>query len=169
MHGETSCSRTGRSHGTACGRWQAVSGKSKTYADDERTWEVGQFRSTAEVSEQSRPYGGGGGGGGKGTGQGELAAAKRVPDPEPERRAQCAGAGTRGGKECAASASSPEARAGCGNSARPDPWRWSCASTIPTPTARHLVRSQRNEWRAETPALLLSVARASVPVISDAR
>ena len=73
---------------------QAVSGKSKTYADDERAWEVGQFGSTAEVSEQSRPRGGDGGGGGKGTGQGEPTAAKRAPDTEPERRAQCAGAGT---------------------------------------------------------------------------
>src|SRR5215469_2596757 len=35
---------------------------------------------------------------------------------------------------CAASASSPEARAGCGNPARPDPWRGLWATMIPTPT-----------------------------------
>jgi len=31
-------------------------------------------------------------------------------------------------------ASSPKARAGCGNSACPDPWRGLCANMIPTPT-----------------------------------
>ena len=35
---------------------------------------------------------------------------------------------------CAASASLPEARAGCGNPARPDPWRGLWATMIPTPT-----------------------------------
>src|SRR2546422_3081791 len=35
---------------------------------------------------------------------------------------------------CVASASLPEARAGCGNSARPDPWRGCWATGIPTPT-----------------------------------
>jgi hypothetical protein len=35
---------------------------------------------------------------------------------------------------CTASTSSPEARAGCGNSARPDPRRGSRATVIPTPT-----------------------------------
>src|SRR5713101_1812139 len=35
---------------------------------------------------------------------------------------------------CAVWASSPKARAGCGNSARPDPWRGLCANMIPTPT-----------------------------------
>src|SRR5260370_40622107 len=82
--------------GTACGGWRRRPCREslRTYADDERAWEVGQFRSTAEVSEPSRPRGGGGGGGGKGTGQGEPAPAKRAPDAEPERRAQCGGAGT---------------------------------------------------------------------------
>ena len=75
---------------------QAASGSPRTHADDERAQEVGQFRSTGEVSEQSRPRGGGGGDGGKGTGQGERAPAKRVPDTGPAGRAQCAGAGTSG-------------------------------------------------------------------------
>src|SRR5271155_914486 len=35
---------------------------------------------------------------------------------------------------CDAWASSPKARAGCGNPARPDPWRGLCANMIPTPT-----------------------------------
>ena len=35
---------------------------------------------------------------------------------------------------CAAWASSPKARAGCGKAARPDPWRGSWATMIPTPT-----------------------------------
>jgi len=37
---------------------------------------------------------------------------------------------------CVAWASLPKARAGCGSSARPDPWRGLCSITIPTPTAR---------------------------------
>src|SRR5438128_1382490 len=37
---------------------------------------------------------------------------------------------------CVAWASSPKARAGCGNSARPDPWRGSWVTMIPTPTLR---------------------------------
>ena len=36
---------------------------------------------------------------------------------------------------CVGLASSPEARAGCGKPARPDPWRGSWATMIPTPTA----------------------------------
>src|SRR6516162_7736869 len=70
-----------------------ASGSLRTHADDERTGEVGQTRSTGEVSEQRRATGSGGDGG-KGSGQREPASAKRVPDTEPERRAQCAGAGT---------------------------------------------------------------------------
>src|SRR6516225_5693818 len=35
---------------------------------------------------------------------------------------------------CAAWASSPKARAGCGKPARPDPWRGLWATMIPTPT-----------------------------------
>src|SRR5260370_42343968 len=35
---------------------------------------------------------------------------------------------------CVAVALLPEARAGCGGSARPDPWRESWATVIPTPT-----------------------------------
>src|SRR6266404_2313377 len=72
--------------------WDA-SGSLRTYADDERTWEVGQTYCTGEVPEQRRATGNGGDGG-KGSGQREPAPAKRVPDTEPGRRAQCAGAGT---------------------------------------------------------------------------
>ena len=72
--------------------WDA-SGSLRTYADDERTWEVGQIHCTWEVPEQCRATGGGGDGG-KGSGQREPATAKRVPDTEPEGRAECAGAGT---------------------------------------------------------------------------
>src|SRR6266851_1801560 len=39
---------------------------------------------------------------------------------------------------CAASALSPEARAGCGKPARPDPWRGLWATMIPTPTSFQL-------------------------------
>src|SRR6202795_815733 len=75
--------------------WRDASGSLRTYADDERTQEVGQSRSTDEVAEQGRATGGGGGGG-KGTGQGEPAPAKRASDSVPARRAQCAGASTSG-------------------------------------------------------------------------
>jgi len=37
---------------------------------------------------------------------------------------------------CAAWASSPKARAGCGNPACPDPWRGLCVNMIPTPVRR---------------------------------
>src|SRR5260370_25450144 len=69
-----------------CGRWGRRPRREslRTHADDERAWEVGQFRSTEEVSEQGRPRGGGGGDGGKGTGQGEQAPAKRVADAAPQ-------------------------------------------------------------------------------------
>src|SRR5216683_2027660 len=73
-------------------------GSPRTYADDERTREVGQANRTCEVSEQ-RWATGRGGDGGKGPGQGEPATAKRVPDTEPERRAQRAGAGTSSSNE----------------------------------------------------------------------
>src|SRR5438445_4098530 len=72
--------------------WDA-SGSLRTYADDERTWEVGQTYCTGEVPEQRRTTGNGGNGG-KRFGQREPAPAKRVPDAEPGRRAECAGAGT---------------------------------------------------------------------------
>src|SRR2546425_10969373 len=49
---------------------RTASGSRRTYADDARTREVGQPRSTGEVAEQSRGTGGGGDGG-KGAGQGE--------------------------------------------------------------------------------------------------
>src|SRR5260370_8218509 len=60
----------------------------RTYAGDERAWEVGQFRSTEEVSEQGWPRGGGGGDGGKGTGHGDHAPAKPVSDTAPKRPPQ---------------------------------------------------------------------------------
>src|SRR3990172_60733 len=77
---------------------QAASGSPRTYADDGRTREVGQARSTWEAAEQS-PGTGGGGGGGKGSGQGELARAQRTPDTGPGRCAQRARAGTSGSKK----------------------------------------------------------------------
>src|SRR6266568_4269018 len=76
--------------------WDA-SGSLRTYADDERTWEVGQTYCTGEVPEQRRATGSGGDGG-KRPGQREPAPAKRVPDTEPGRRAQCVGAGTSSSK-----------------------------------------------------------------------
>src|SRR5246127_4151851 len=72
---EAPCAGTGRSH--VCLRrreLQTVSGSRRTYADDERKWEVGKLHSTCEVAEQSRGTGSGGDGG-KGAGQGELARA----------------------------------------------------------------------------------------------
>ena len=61
-------------------------GSLRTYADDERTREVGQTCSTCEVLEQCQATGGGEGGG-KRSDQGKSATAKRVPDsgPEPPR------------------------------------------------------------------------------------
>ncbi|MGD0919001.1 MAG: hypothetical protein ABSB22_21360 [Thermodesulfobacteriota bacterium] len=51
---------------------EAASGSPRTQADDERSWEVGQFHSTEEVFEQS-PSKDHGEDGGKGVGQGEDA------------------------------------------------------------------------------------------------
>ena len=58
---QTPRSGTGRSHVRPRQRlpWD-VSGSVRTYADDERTWEVGQPHSTYEVPEQRRTTGGGG-------------------------------------------------------------------------------------------------------------
>ena len=95
---ETPRAGTGRSRGRPPRMVRrAASGSPRTYADDERPWEVGQPRSTREAAEQGRGTGGGGGGG-KGAGQREPAPAKHAPDTEPGRRAQCAGAGTAGSK-----------------------------------------------------------------------
>ena len=96
---ETPCAGTGRSR--VCLRRrerQTASGSRRTYADDERTREVGQPDSTCEAAEQSRGTGSGGGGG-KGAGQGELARAQRAPDSEPGKRAQRARAGTSSSKK----------------------------------------------------------------------
>jgi hypothetical protein len=84
---------------SARGRWSRGTRREvlRTYADDERTREVGQSRSTREVPEQRRATGRGGDGG-KGSGQRKLAPVQRAPDTEPGRRAQCAGAGTSSGK-----------------------------------------------------------------------
>jgi hypothetical protein len=58
---EAPCAETGRSHVCLRGReLQTVSGSRRTYADDERVWDVGQFHSTCEVAEQSRGNGSGG-------------------------------------------------------------------------------------------------------------
>src|SRR6266404_5217451 len=72
--------------------------RSLRYADDERTWEVGQTYCTWEVPEQCRATSNGGDGG-KRPGQREPAPTKRVPDTEPGRRAQRVGAGTSSSKE----------------------------------------------------------------------
>src|SRR6201997_5249156 len=64
-----------------------------TYADDERTWEVGPCHRTGEVAEPCRGTGSGGDGG-KGTGRRELARAQRAPDAGPGKHAQSARAGT---------------------------------------------------------------------------
>src|SRR5438093_130179 len=76
-------------------RWQTASGSPKTHADDERTREVGQLRTTAEAAEQRRATGRGGGRG-KGAGQGEPARTQGAPDPAPDRCAQRARASTSG-------------------------------------------------------------------------
>src|SRR5204862_7960310 len=89
----------GRSHDCLLHVEQAAAGSLRTYADDERSWEVGQVRSTGEAAERRRATAGRGGGGGKGPGQGELAREQRVPDPAPGQREQRSGAGTLGCKE----------------------------------------------------------------------
>jgi len=124
---ETPCPGTGRS----CGHPRrmapgVVSGSLRTHADDERPQEVGQVCKTDEVSEQGRASGGGGGGG-KGSDQGEPASAKRVS----VFRFRIGVSPIRSG----GLASSPEARAGCGKSARPGLCRGLCAIMVPTATA----------------------------------
>ncbi len=61
---------------------RVASGSRKTHADDERTREVGQVRSTCEVSKQDRATGCGGDGG-KGSGQRKSVTATQVPDTAP--------------------------------------------------------------------------------------
>src|SRR5436190_19285140 len=53
---------TGRSHDCLLHVEQAASGSLRTYADDERSWEVGQVRSTGEAAERRRATAGRGGG-----------------------------------------------------------------------------------------------------------
>jgi len=90
---ETPRARTGRSRVRPQRMaLRAVSESPRTHADDARTWEVGQARSTCEVPEQrerpatqhascgSEPRGGDGG---KGPGQRESAVATQVPDTVP--------------------------------------------------------------------------------------
>src|SRR4029077_20918684 len=90
---EAPCAGTGRSQVRPEQQLpRDASGSLRTYADDERAWEVGQTYCTGEVPEQRRATGSGGDGG-KGSGKREPAPTKRVPDTEPGRRAQCAGAG----------------------------------------------------------------------------
>ena len=95
----STCTGTGRSRVLSKRKmaWDA-SGSLRTYADEERTREVGQTCSTCEVLEQGWATGGGGDGG-KRFDQGESATAKRVPDSEPDRRAQCAAADTSSSKQ----------------------------------------------------------------------
>src|SRR4029079_8136131 len=73
---------------------QTASGSPRTNADDERTPEVGQPRSTEEATERRRARADRGGGGGKEAGQGKLARGQRVPDSVPGRREQRPRAGT---------------------------------------------------------------------------
>ncbi len=91
---ETPRTGTGRSHDRLLHVEQTASGSPRAHADDERSWEVGQVRSTREAAERRRASAGRGGSGGKGPGQGELARGQRVPDSEPGRRAQRSRAGT---------------------------------------------------------------------------
>jgi hypothetical protein len=105
-HACTEAPRTGTGRSRVCLRplgAQNASGTPRGHADDGRTREVGQLRSTWEAAEQSRGTGRGGGGG-KGAGQGEFARAKRVPDSGPGRRVKCARAGTTGSSERKAAA-----------------------------------------------------------------
>ena len=96
---EAPCAGTGRSQVCPEQQWRwDVSGSLRTQADDERTWEVGQTRSTWEVPEQCRATGGGGDGR-QGYGQREPQPAKRGPDTEPDSGAPCAGAGTPSSEE----------------------------------------------------------------------
>ena len=91
---ETPRTGTGRSHLLL--RWMApqdVSGSPRTYADDARSWEVGQLCSTEEILEQHWTSGGGGDGG-KTVGQREHARAKQALDTRPGSHAKCARAGT---------------------------------------------------------------------------
>ena len=94
----TEAPRTGTGRSRVCPREReprTASGSRRTYADDERTREVGRPRSTGEVAEQSRGTGGGGDGG-KGAGQGEPEREQRAPDAEPDQRAKRPRAGTSG-------------------------------------------------------------------------
>jgi hypothetical protein len=91
---ESPCSETGRSRvRLRRSSPQAASGSPRAHADDARTREVGQGRSTAEVAEQRRASGCGGGGG-KDPGQGKLARAQRAPDSAPAKHAKRARAST---------------------------------------------------------------------------
>ena len=72
---------------------------------------------------------------------------------------------------CAAWASSPEVRAGCGKSARPDPWRGLRAITIPTPTLLkfpHLARVtlERSQRGARLPRPKLCIYGGSGEIFS---
>src|SRR5215468_10402212 len=87
------CTGTGRSHDRLLDVWQTASGSPRAHADDERSREVGQVRSTEEAAERRPANAGRGGGGGKGPGQGKLARGQRVPDSAPGRREQRSRAG----------------------------------------------------------------------------
>ena len=96
---QAACWGTGRSHVCRQRRErQTVSGSQRTYAEEERTREVGQPHSSYELAEPSRGTGRGGEGG-KGAGRGELARAQRAPDSGPGKPAQRARAGTSSSKQ----------------------------------------------------------------------
>jgi hypothetical protein len=67
-----------------------VSGSRKAYADDERTWEVGQLRNTCEVAERGRGTGSGGDGG-KGLAKGNSPC--RFESSDLPHLANCGGSG----------------------------------------------------------------------------
>jgi hypothetical protein len=68
--------RPGWLAGWHVGGRRAAGGTLRRYALDERTWEVGQARSSWEAAEQARETGGGGGGA-KGLPKGNVASETR--------------------------------------------------------------------------------------------
>jgi hypothetical protein len=123
---KATCTEPGRSLGRPRKMvMRAASGSLRTHADEIRTREVGRSHSTGEALEQSRFDGCGESGEWR---EGERPKGTRKSAPCSGLRAESATA------RCAASASLPEARAGCGNPARQDPWRGLWATIIPAPT-----------------------------------
>ena len=116
-----------------------ASGSLRTHAEDVRTQAVGWLHSTWEIPEQTWNDLGSGGDGGKATSQREDASEFHAPDTEPDDGYERdAGAPTmnRASSNRHDESSSPAARAGCGNPARPDPRGGRSAMTVPTATRR---------------------------------